>query len=238
MALNLFEIFDLPIKLPLARPLLSWNASRRVGGSRAMSHDQTVDNRPAWRRELPVLQGPTVALREPTSKDIGPVIDLLSTSDATPFGIDDEVGDVSAMRFIERAIDDRGKGVACTFLATLTVARTAVGLIQVRALDPVFETAEWEGLLAPSVRGTGLFLEAARLVGSFAFDTLGSHRLESRVLVQNARAHGAMRKLGAAQEGVLRRSLRRDGQYFDQVLWSVLKEDWAALRVSIAPWVH
>lgn len=203
-----------------------------------MSQDQTVDNRPAWRKELPVLQGPTLTLREPASTDIGPLIDLLATSDATPFGIDDAVGDVSVMGFIERAIDDRGKGVACTYLVTLTGARTAVGLIQVRALDPVFETAEWEGLLAPSVRGTGLFLEAARLAGSFAFDTLGSHRLESRVLLQNGRAQGALRKLGAAQEGILRRSLRRDGQYFDQMLWSILKEDWTALRVSIAPWVH
>ena len=43
------------------------------------------------------------------------------------------------------------------------------------------------------------------------------------MLLQNGRANGALRKLGAVQEGVLRRSVRRDGEYFDQVLWSMLE---------------
>ena len=44
--------------------------------------------------------------------------------------------------------------------------------------------------------------------------------------LQNGRANGALRKLGAVQEGVLRQSVRRGGEYVDQVLWSMLKEDW------------
>ena len=92
--------------------------------------------------------------------------------------------------------------------------------------------------MAPSARGTGVFLETARLIGSFAFGTVGAHRLEARVLVQNGRANGALRKLGAVQEGVLRRSIRRSGEYLDQVLWSVLKEDWDDHWVSTAPRVH
>jgi RimJ/RimL family protein N-acetyltransferase len=110
--------------------------------------------------------------------------------------------------------------------------------MQVRQLDPTFEAAEWECTIAPSSRGSGVFLEAARLVGSFTFGTIGTHRLEARVLMQNGRANGALRKLGAVQEGILRRSVRRDGEYFDQVLWSMLKEDWGEHWVSIAPRVH
>ena len=83
-----------------------------------------------------------------------------------------------------------------------------------------------------------LFRSAARLVGSFAFGSIGARRLEARVLLQNGRASGALRKLGAVQEGVLRRSVRRDGEYFDQVLWSILKEDWGEHWVSTAPRVH
>ena len=88
--------------------------------------------------------------------------------------------------------------------------------------------------LVPSARGTGVFVEAARLVGSFVFGSLGTHRLEARVLLQNGRANGALRKLGAVQEGVLRRSVRRAGEYHDQVLWSLLKEDWAHKTPSTA----
>jgi RimJ/RimL family protein N-acetyltransferase len=58
------------------------------------------------------------------------------------------------------------------------------------------------------------------------------------VPVQNGRANGALRKLGAVQEGVLRESARRGDEYVDQVLWSVLKEDWGEHWVSTAPRVH
>ena len=61
---------------------------------------------------------------------------------------------------------------------------------------------------------------------------------EARVLLQNGRANGALRKLGAAQEGVLRRSVRRGGEYLDQVLWSMLKEDWGDHWMSTSPRVH
>lgn len=200
-----------------------------------MSHD--IVDRTAWRRELPVLKGPVLTLREPTPDDLGPLLDVLSTADASRFGLD-EVSDVSVAGFIDRARDERTNGTAFTFVAVLTAARRVVGVIRARALDPVFEAGEWDATLLPSLRGTGVFLECARLVGSFAFGTLGTHRLESRVLLQNGRANGALRKLGAVQEGVLRRSLRADGQYFDQVLWSVLREDWTGRWISTAAQVH
>ncbi|MGE3474004.1 MAG: GNAT family N-acetyltransferase [Vicinamibacterales bacterium] len=199
-----------------------------------MSHD-TAD-RTAWRRELPVLKGPLVTLREPTPEDVGALLDVLSTADASRFGLDD-VSDLSVAALIDQVRVEREKGAAFTF-AILAAGRRVVGLVRARALDPVFEAAEWEGTLLPSLRGTGVFVEAARLVGSFAFGTLGTHRLESRVLLQNGRANAALRKLGAVQEGVLRRSLRADGQYYDQVLWSVLRDDWTDRWISTAERVH
>ena len=48
----------------------------------------------------------------------------------------------------------------------------------------------------------------------------------------------ALRKLGAVQEGLRRRSARRGQEYIDQVLWSLLKDDWSDHWVSIAPRVH
>ena len=191
-----------------------------------------------WRSELPSLTGRVVLLREPVSQDLGPLVDLLSLGDATRFGLDEPVSEVGVQELIERFARERASGLAFTYVITLATARTIVGLAQVRQLDPSFEAAEWECTIAPSSRGSGIFLEAARLLGSFAFGTIGTHRLEARVLLQNGRANGALRKLGAVQEGVLRRSVRRAGEYFDQVLWSLLKEDWGEHWVSTAPRVH
>jgi RimJ/RimL family protein N-acetyltransferase len=191
-----------------------------------------------WRGELPTLMGRTIALREPVPQDLGRLVHLLSLGDATRFGIDEPVSEVGVQELIERTALERANGTSVTFVIALSSTRTIVGLIQVRQLDPSFEAAELECTIAPSSRGTGIFIEAARLAGSFAFGTLGTHRLEARVLLQNGRGNGALRKLGAVQEGILRRSVRSAGEYFDQVLWSILKEDWGEHWVSTAPRVH
>lgn len=203
-----------------------------------MGTDPTAIGATNWRSELPTLAGRLVVLREIGPQDLGPLVDLLSLSDATRFGLDEPVSEVSAQELIDRAVRDRASGLSFTYVITLAGARTVVGVLQVRQLDPSFEAAEWECTLAPSSRGGGIFLEAARLAGSFTFGALGAHRLEARVLLQNGRANGALRKLGAAQEGVLRRSTRRGGEYLDQVLWSMLKEDWGDHWMSTAPRVH
>ena len=203
-----------------------------------MTAEPSTLNAPNWRAELPILAARLVTLREPIPQDLGPLLAVLSLADATRFGTDDRATDMSVQQLIERAVRDRMTGQAFTYVITTGTARPPVGLIQVRRMDPGFESAEWECTLAPSARGTGIFLESIRLVGSFAFGQVGARRLEARVLLQNGRANGALRKLGAAQEGVLRRSIRRGGEYLDQVLWSMLKEDWGDHWMSTSPRVH
>ena len=52
------------------------------------------------------------------------------------------------------------------------------------------------------------------------------HRLEARAAILNGRGNGALRKLGAVEEALLRRSLPHNGQSLDQMLWSMLRADW------------
>ena len=60
----------------------------------------------------------------------------------------------------------------------------------------------------------------------------------TRVPLHNGRGNTALRKLGAVEEGILRRSARRGGEWVDQVLWSLLKEDWGDHWISTSPRVH
>jgi RimJ/RimL family protein N-acetyltransferase len=198
----------------------------------------TRPNVPNWQTELPTLAARQVTLREPGPQDLGHLVELLSTPDATRFGLGDSPTALLVQRLIERAAADRAAGTAFTYVITLGPRRAPVGLIQVRRLDPAFELAEWECTLAPRARGCGVFVEAIRLVGSFSFDVVGVRRLETRVLLRNGRGNTALRKLGAVEEGILRRAVRRDGEYLDQVLWSLLKEDWGDRWISTAPRVH
>jgi RimJ/RimL family protein N-acetyltransferase len=76
-----------------------------------------------------------------------------------------------------------------------------------------------------------VFQEGAALMVNFAFEVVGVHRLEARAAVKNGRGNGALRKMGAVQEGLLRKSFQKDGEYLDQALWTILKEDWAAKKI-------
>ena len=54
----------------------------------------------------------------------------------------------------------------------------------------------------------------------------------------NGRGNGALRKLGAVQEGILRRSFLCNGQYLDQALWSILEDDWRRVKETRRPTIH
>jgi RimJ/RimL family protein N-acetyltransferase len=176
-------------------------------------------------------------LREPATRDVGALVDLLSIGDASTFGID-LVNEASVRQLIDRFARERAAGSAFGYVMTLQASGAIAGLIYVRQLDPMFEAAECDCTVAPSSRGAGVFLEASRLVTSFAFTVVGAHRIEARVNTHNGRANGALRKLGAVQEGVLRRSVRRGSEYVDQALWSVLKDDWSDQWTSSGSRIH
>jgi RimJ/RimL family protein N-acetyltransferase len=69
----------------------------------------------------------------------------------------------------------------------------------------------------------------------FAFQQTAVNRLEARAVVQNGRGNGALRKLGAVQEGVLRGSLLKDGKCLDQVMWSIISQDWFQAKAAWKP---
>ena len=87
----------------------------------------------------------------------------------------------------------RAGAYAC-FAVTLKGYDTAIGIFQVRELEPGFATAEWGFAIGSAFWGTGVFKASADLVLEFAFDTLGVHRLEARAAVRNGRGTGALRK--------------------------------------------
>jgi RimJ/RimL family protein N-acetyltransferase len=116
------------------------------------------------------------------------------------------------------------------FAVTLVGDDTAIGLFQIREIDPSVRIAEWGFALGSAFWGTGIFVEAANLVLEFAFERLGVHRLEARVAVRNGRGGRALQKVGGVPEGVLRKGFQKDGRYLDQVMYAIIASDWRASR--------
>src|SRR5687768_4080869 len=176
-----------------------------------------------WQKKLPVLQGDGVTLRELRISDATSLLALLTTEEVTRFISPPPKTVEGFERFIAWAQRERDAGRYVCYAIVPDGYDTAVGLFQVRQLDSSFATAEWGFALAFEFWGSGLFMGGAELVIDFAFDTLGVSRLEARAAVANGRGNSALRKIGAVQEGILRKSFLRGGKYIDQALWSLLE---------------
>ena len=189
-----------------------------------------------WQIELPELVGRRVMLREPRAGDATALFSLLSTEEVSRFISPPPSTLEGFERYVSWTHRQRAGGHYVCFAIVPVGAEAPIGLIHVRALDLGFATADWGFAIGSEFWGAGLFAEAAELVLDFTFDVLGTHRLEARAALCNGRGNGAMRKLGAEREGILRHSFLRNGEYLDQVLWSILQDDWKKQQREKAAW--
>ncbi len=183
-----------------------------------------------WKKALPVLAGSMVTLRELRITDAPSLLAMLATEEVARFISPPPTTKEGFERFIEWTFRERAAGRYICFAVVPHGVDNAVGIFQVRQLETSFATAEWGFALGSGFWGSGMFADAARLVLDFTFDTLGAYRLEARAAVLNVRGNGALRKIGAVQEGILRQSFLRDGEYLDQMLWTIQADDWRGTR--------
>lgn len=201
---------------------------------RALAIPESFD----WHFGLPTIRGEKVTLRDVRKSDAEALLAMLTTEEVAEFvsplprtveGFDS---------FISEVHNERLLGHSFCFGIVPDGYEDAMGLFQVRQLEPGFGSAEWGFAIGSPFWGTGVFLDGARAVIDFSFGVVGVHRLEARSIASNARGNAALRKVGALQEGILRRAFQRDGRYFDQILWSILKEDWRQTKTVFGPKFH
>jgi RimJ/RimL family protein N-acetyltransferase len=181
-----------------------------------------------WDLALPSLVTSSLVLREPRDGDAAPLWKQLAAEPVARMMREPPASRAGFERFFQWASRERALRRAMCYVIHPAGEPEPAGLIQARALDTAFGLAEWGFCLGKAFWGTGVFVEAARAVADFLFRHVATRRIEARVLPANGRATGALRKLGALHEGLLRRSFERDGERFDQVLWTLHRDDWLA----------
>ena len=88
-----------------------------------------------------------------------------------------------------------------------------------------YEPSVWAGLVNP---------ECKLLLMRHVFEVLKYHRVEYKIDVRNARSRAAILKLGARQEGVLRKYIVRvDGHVSDLVCFSIVDDEWPAAKTGL-----
>ncbi len=87
---------------------------------------------------------------------------------------------------------------------------------------------------ARSAQRTGINAESKLLLLTHAFDVLGCLAVEFRTHWHNLQSRGAIARLGAKQDGVLRNHRRMpDGSLRDTVVFSILDTEWPAVRSGL-----
>jgi N-acetyltransferase len=141
----------------------------------------------------------------------------------------------AANRYVDETSEELKRGRALTFAVVVVAGNEAVGtttFFDVSAVDRRLEIGStW---LGRSVWRTAVNTEAKLLLLRHAFETLGCLRVQLKTDIRNARSQAAIARLGATREGVLRAHMRRrDGTQRDTVMYSIIAEEWPAVRARL-----
>lgn len=197
-----------------------------VGGDEPLITGQMESRSSDWRSGVPILREAGVTLRELRDSDASSLLWLLGDERVFRFLAPPPKTRSGIERFIAWTHRQRASGRFLCFGVVPDGERAAVGMFQIWRLGYTFETAEMGFVFGAPFWGTGLFMESAPTFLTFAFETLNVHRLEGRAATLNGRGNGALRKLGAVPEFVLRKCFECGGHHQDHIMWSILDDDW------------
>jgi len=88
--------------------------------------------------------------------------------------------------------------------------------------------------LSPSWQRTHVNTEAKLLLLGHAFERLGCVRVEFKTDALNAKSRAALKRIGATEEGCLRRHMRtHDERFRDSVYFSILDSEWPEKKAAL-----
>jgi RimJ/RimL family protein N-acetyltransferase len=136
---------------------------------------------------------------------------------------------------IRRRLDQQAAGALAPWAIVDPADGRAVGMTTYLHLDPANRRLEigstWLGRRA---QGTAINPASKLLLLERAFGELGCIAVEFRTHWHNHQSRGAIARLGAKQDGVLRsHQIMADGMLRDTVVFSVLEGEWPAVRQGL-----
>ncbi|MET9658528.1 GNAT family protein [Streptomyces sp. NPDC006510] len=111
---------------------------------------------------------------------------------------------------------------------------TLVGGVMFTRFDSTSGVCEVGCWLEPAGEGRGLVTRACRVLIDWAFAERGMSRVEWWVAAGNTRSIEVARRLGMTRDGVLRQHTAYRGVRHDIEVWSVLSDEWPAVRKAPA----
>jgi N-acetyltransferase len=137
--------------------------------------------------------------------------------------------------YIRNALAAQAAGTALTFATTLRDSGRAIGGTRFMNIEPAHRRVEigftWIGR---EWQRTPVNTEAKYLMLRHAFETWGCIRVELKTDVLNRKSREAIARIGATEEGVLRRHIiTQSGRVRDTVYYSILDSEWPSVKANL-----
>jgi N-acetyltransferase len=138
--------------------------------------------------------------------------------------------------YIEKALSQAAAGTALPFTTVVRDGDLVVGSTRYMNIDLVNHRVEigttW---IAQSWQRSFVNTHAKFLLLRHAFETLGCIAVELRTHSLNHQSRQAIERLGAKQDGLLRRHMiMPDGHIRDTVVYSIIREEWPLVKEELA----
>jgi len=194
-------------------------------------------NRKTAFRKFPELRTKRLVLRQPTMKDVEWYFGYFSRPEIVWGGGGPGPRNMRAAREEHRKylVDLYRKRQGFRWIITLKGEGEPIGTLGFYKWEHgerCFQ-AEMGYDLAKECWGKGIMTEAMKAVIDFGFEKMELNRIEVFVMPRNKRSIKMIKNLGFKREGLLRqRYFDEFGNFTDDVLFSMLKSDWKALRAD------
>jgi len=137
--------------------------------------------------------------------------------------------------YIDNALRRSASGHEMAFVVWHKALQRYVGMTRYLNIEAAHRKLEigstW---YEPAVWAVEVNPECKLLMMQHAFEMLKFNRVEYKTDLRNARSRAAILKLGAKQEGILRKHMiMADGHVRDSVYFSVIDEEWSEVKAGL-----
>lgn len=142
-------------------------------------------------------------------------------------------GDLRA--YLDEALRDQAEGRALPFATVDLVTGRVAGSTRFGNIEPKHRRVEigWTWL-GRAFQRSHVNTEAKYLMLRHAFEVWGCRRVELKTNVKNERSRAAMLRIGAREEGILRKHMLSDrGVSRDTIFYSVIDDEWPEVRARL-----
>ena len=150
-----------------------------------------------------------------------------------PFSTPSDLDEFS--KIFQNFVDESTSGKRVAFVVVLKSTGLAIGTTSFLDLNPTHRSIEiGSTFYAKEYWRSFVNTECKLMMLSEAFEVRGAERVTLKTDSQNERSRAAILRLGASYEGILRRHmLRPNGTWRDSAYFSILSEEWPAVKANL-----